>query len=203
MAILKYLITIVLIAPIARASHNDQKILQMYDHLDPQHIVPSGALAEAVIYFDKNKERIPNKTFMSVIDFTQSSQESRFFIINMTSGAVWNIHVAHGKGSDPDFDGHATSFSNQSGSNKSSIGYYLTAETYYGEHGLSLRMDGLSASNSNARQRAIVIHGASYVQEAKQIQGRSWGCPAVALNLRDRVISLLKGGSLIYAAYKK
>lgn len=203
MAILKCMIMVFFFAQATQASYGDQKILQMYDYLDPQNIVPDKALADAVLYFENNRARISNKNFISVIDYTQNSRENRFYIINMNTGAVWNIHVAHGKGSDPDFDGHATSFSNQSGSLKSSLGFYLTAETYYGEHGLSLRMDGLSPSNSNARQRAIVIHGASYVQNVDRVQGRSWGCPAIALNLRDRVIGLLKGGSLIYAAYEK
>jgi hypothetical protein len=175
------------------------EVLARYDYLDPQNIVPSQSLAEAVLYFDKNKTKIANKNYLAVIDFNKNSRDKRFYIINMTTGAVWNIHVAHGKGSDPDFDGYARSFSNVSGSNATSLGYYVTAETYSGDHGLSLRLDGLSTTNSNARDRAIVIHGASYVQEADRVQGRSWGCPAVAMENRDRVVSLLKNGALIYA----
>jgi hypothetical protein len=174
-------------------------ILAKYNHLDPNKIVPSNALSSAVIYYDRNQSRIRNKKYMSVIDFSKSSKQSRFFIINMDSGAVWAIHVAHGKGSDSNHDGYADKFSNSSGSNASSLGYYLAAETYSGKHGLSLKLDGLSSTNSNARARAVVIHGASYVKEASVIQGRSWGCPAVTMSYRDKVIGLLKGGSLIYA----
>ncbi|MGE5085219.1 MAG: murein L,D-transpeptidase catalytic domain family protein [Bacillota bacterium] len=178
-------------------------ILAKYDHLDPQHIVPTQALIDALIYFDKNKSAIKNQNYLSIINFAQSSKEKRFYIINMSSGSVWAIHTAHGKGSDPDHDGYANSFSNAPGSNKSSLGYYLTGETYQGSHGLSLRLDGLSSTNSNARSRAIVIHGASYVQEASVIQGRSWGCPAVTMGYRDTVINALKGKSLIYAVVDK
>lgn len=183
-----------------KSSRARSAILAQYDYLDPQNIVPTKALADAVLFFERNKDKINNQNYISVIDFTQSSRQKRFFIISMKTGAVLNIHVAHGKGSDPDHDGFATSFSNTSGTNKSSLGYYLTAESYYGDHGLSLRLDGLSSTNSSARSRAIVIHGAEYVQESDRIQGRSWGCPAVAMNQRDRVVNLLKNGALIYAA---
>lgn len=178
-------------------------ILEKYDHLDPNHIVPTQALIDALIYFDKNKSAIKNQNYISIINFAQSSKEKRFYIINMSTGSVWAIHTAHGKGSDPDHDGYANSFSNVSGSNKSSLGFYLTGETYQGSHGLSLRLDGLSSTNSNARSRAIVIHGASYVQESSVIQGRSWGCPAVTMNYRDTVINALKNKSLIYAVVDK
>ena len=85
------------------------------------------------------------------------------------------------------------------GSNASSLGYYMTAETYTGSHGYSLRLDGLSSTNSKVRSRAIVVHGADYVEEAAVIQGRSWGCPAVAMANRTTVINMIKGGSIIYA----
>lgn len=177
-------------------------ILKNYDHIDPKRIVNTRALAAALTYFDKNQEKIKNKRYISVIDFSRRSTQARFFIISMSTGEVWAIHTAHGKGSDKDHDGYAERFSNTSGSNASSLGYYLTAETYFGKHGLSLKLDGLSHTNSNARRRAVVIHGASYVKESSVIQGRSWGCPAVANHLRDKVIGMLKGGSLIYAVAK-
>jgi hypothetical protein len=81
----------------------------------------------------------------------------------------------------------------------SSLGYYITGSTYVGSHGTSLKLDGMSSTNSNARGRAIVVHGASYVSESSVIQGRSWGCPAVANSLKTKVINMLKNGSLIYA----
>ncbi|UXR63925.1 murein L,D-transpeptidase catalytic domain family protein [Bdellovibrio bacteriovorus] len=177
-------------------------ILKKYDHLDPKRLINTTALAEAVVYFEKNQSRFKNTKYISLIDFGKRSTQARFFIVNMASGEVWAIHTAHGKGSDSNHDGYAEKFSNKSGSNASSLGYYRAAETYSGKHGLSLKLDGLSSTNSNARARAVVIHGASYVRESSVIQGRSWGCPAVANNLRDKVIGLLKGGSLIYAFAK-
>lgn len=181
----------------------EARVLASYDFVDPTHMVPDRHLKTALMYYDSNKSRLKNINYLSVIDFSMHSSKKRFFIINMKTGAVWAIRTAHGKNTDPEHDGYANQqlFSNVSGSNKSSLGFYIAAETYYGSHGLSLRLDGISSTNSNARARAIVIHGADYVQEANVIQGRSFGCPAVAMGNRDEVVNRLKNGSLIYAGF--
>ena len=176
-----------------------ESVLGKYKHLDPNHKISAELLEAAVLYYDANLANITNQDYLAIIDFSKKSSVGRFFIIAMKSGDVWSIHTAHGSGSDNDNDGYAEKFSNVSGSNASSLGFYRTAETYEGSHGNSMRLDGLSLTNSNARERAIVLHGASYVQEASVIQGRSWGCPAVADHLKDQVIDKLKGGSIIYA----
>ncbi len=178
-------------------------ILTKYAYLDPKHLVPTQALEDAIIYWDQNKVKFPNVNYVSVINFGQNSKEARFYIIDMNTGGVWAIHTAHGKGSDPNQTGNATTFSNVSGSNASSLGYYRASEPYTGSHGLSMRLDGLSSTNSNARARAIVVHPADYVSESSVIQGRSWGCPAVAPQNSVKVINALKNGSLIYATVDK
>jgi hypothetical protein len=189
--------------PVAETPLSEQAtILKAYDYVDPNRVINTTALQNALLYFESNKSKFANKNYISVIDFSKRSTLARFHIIDMSTGSVWSIHVAHGKGSDADHDGYADKFSNKSGSNASSLGFYKAAETYNGSHGLSLRLDGLSSTNSNARARAVVIHGASYVQESSSIQGRSWGCPAVTMNYRDKVVKALKGGSLIYAYAK-
>jgi hypothetical protein len=176
-----------------------EEILALYGHLDPQKIVPTTHLENAVVYFHLNKSRFTNQRVISILDFTQSSRNRRWYFVNMQTGSVWNIHVAHGKGSDREHDGFAERFSNIQGSNTTSLGAYRTAETYSGRWGYSLRLDGLSDSNSQARRRAIVVHGADYVRDQDVIQGRSWGCPAVSLANSRRVIDLIKEGSLIFA----
>lgn len=172
-----------------------------YQHLDPQKIVPEKALLKAIEFHSKYKSKFKNQRFMSIIDFTQKNTKKRFYIINLSTGVVETILVAHGKNSDKDFDGFATQFSNINGSLMSSLGAYMTAETYSGKHGYSLRLDGLEASNSLARQRAIVVHSADYVNSARSPIGRSYGCPAIEPSLRTRIIDQIKGGSLIYAAF--
>lgn len=189
---------------------------QVYEPLDPASLAPSGRadglkaadmqfsqvpegmLEKALVYFNSNSGRIANKDYMGIIDFSQHSSRPRFYIIDMRGGSVKAIRVAHGKGSDPDHDGFATVFSNAANSNASSLGFYLTGETYIGKHGKSMRLHGLSSTNSNALSRAVVIHEASYVREANVKQGRSFGCPAVAASEIANVISSLKGGALIY-----
>ncbi len=168
-----------------------------YGYLDPQNVVPPDLLEKAVVYYDQNLNQIQNKKVLTVADFSQPSYKPRLFIINMKSGEVKALRVAHGKGSDPKNTGVAQKFSNKEQSRATSLGFYLTGETYVGKHGYSLKLDGLSPTNSNARDREIVIHGAPYV--SSENVGHSFGCFAVAMRYRTPVIKALANGSLIYA----
>ncbi len=174
-------------------------ITDKYSFLDPGHEVPLSLLKKALEYYDGHLTSISNKSVIGIIDFKQHNSKERFYIVDMETGNVERYLVAHGKNSDPDFDGFATAFSNVSGSDASSIGFYKTAETYEGSHGYSLRLDGLSNTNSNARSRAIVIHPADYVIPGNKI-GRSWGCPAVEPRYSVQIIDKIKGGALIFAS---
>lgn len=172
--------------------------LSKYDYVDPQHIVPTVPLIKALEYYDTNYNKINNKNYISVADFTQYANNKRLYVIDMKSGAVVRYFVAHGKGSDPAHTGYAKKFSNVSGSDMSSIGMYLTAEDYMGEHGHSLRIKGLDSTNSNAYARAIVIHGAAYVDPSYTPLGRSDGCPAVEQKYVSGLVDQLKDGSVYY-----
>lgn len=169
-------------------------------NLDPGGVVPRKLLAEALAFFLGHREKFPNARHLSVLDYGMRSSEPRFHVIDMESGQVKSYRMANGIGSEPDHDGFAHKFGNVSGSNMSSLGFARTAETYVGKHGLSLRLDGLSPTNSNLRPRAVVVHGADYVHDKPVIQGRSNGCPAVPMAQKDEVISKIKGGSLMYFA---
>jgi hypothetical protein len=175
-------------------------VAEKYAHLDPSHVVPASLLSRALNYFDANPSKIRNKNVISIIDFKQHSSKERLYLIDMSTGHVERYVVAHGKNSDPDHDGYATTFSNTPGSEMSSLGFYLAAETYEGGHGYSLMLDGLSSTNSNARSRAIVIHPADYVYSNGEKIGRSWGCPALEPRYSVEIINQIKGGSLIYAS---
>jgi hypothetical protein len=176
------------------------EMMSKWSHLDPSKVVPAKLLSEALAYFEANAARIKNQKVLTIIDFSKQSGKKRFFVIDLKTGIVDQQVTSHGSGSDPNNDGVADSFSNVSGSNASSLGFYLAAETYVGKWGRSMRLDGLSTTNSNARARAVVIHGADYVLDGNAQQGRSWGCPALPLAKKDAVIDKLTGGSLIYAA---
>jgi hypothetical protein len=141
---------------------------------------------------------------LSVIDFSRPSSEKRLWVYELASGRLlFEELVAHGAGSG---DAIATAFSNTPESHRTSLGLFATAETYLGQHGYSLRLDGLDPGfNDLARARAIVMHGASYVSEAfARAQGRigrSWGCPALDSGVARAVIDQVKGGSLLFAYY--
>lgn len=141
------------------------------------------------------------KDILTLIDFSQSSNTKRLWIIDMaTQTVLYNTLVAHGKNSGEEF---ATAFSNAQSSNKSSLGFYATGEIYRGKHGESLRLDGLeNGINSNARERAVVIHAADYVTEgfikAHKRLGRSQGCPALPPSINKEVINLIKGQSCLF-----
>lgn len=136
-----------------------------------------------------------SKEILTVVDYTKPSTEKRMWIIDLANNSILlNTYVAHGQGSG---DNVATKFSNVAESHQSSVGFFLTNETYSGKHGLSLKLDGLDKGvNSKARDRAIVVHGASYVSENFITRhgrlGRSHGCPAIPKELNQKIINLIK-----------
>ena len=185
--------------PALETTEAHELVEEKYAYIDQDKVIPPSLLTTALNAYDANQKIIKNKDYLVVIDFKQHNSKKRFYLIDMVSGSVERYLTAHGKNSDPDFDGYATKFSNTPDSLMSSLGFYLTAETYYGENGYSLRLDGLSPTNSNARARAVVIHGASYVKDLPLI-GRSYGCPALDEEYATQVIDTIKKGTLIYAA---
>jgi hypothetical protein len=139
---------------------------------------------------------------LTVCDYSLSSNVKRLWIINLSENKVLlNTYVAHGQGTGEEF---ATTFSNRENSHQSSLGFYITGDTYIGEHGLSLYLHGMDQNYNNAAyQRSIVLHGAAYVSEIFIRQnkrlGRSWGCPAVSEELAPEIISLIKEGTCFFS----
>ena len=145
---------------------------------------------------------VGNSGLLTLIDFTKPSYEKRMYVINMHSyKTVLNTAVAHGKNSGATY---ATSFSNKSGSDATSLGVYVTQQTFMGHHGLSLHIEGLEKGlNDNASRRAVEIHCAAYVSDAyiksHHRAGRSWGCFALSPAVCHKVAKMLAGGSVIFA----
>ena len=141
---------------------------------------------------------------LTVIDFSRPSTTRRLWVYDLRSHElVLEDLVSHGRGSGRTLP---TMFSNDPGSNQSSLGLFRTAEAYVGKNGYSLRLDGLEpAINGRARERAIVMHGAPYVNaataQAQGYLGRSQGCPAVRPEISRALIDTVKGGGLLFAYY--
>jgi hypothetical protein len=149
----------------------------------------------------KHIKNLKKKNIISIIDFSKPSSDKRLFVIDLENKKLlFNCLVAHGKNSG---DYYANSFSNELQSLKSSLGFYLTAETYFGNKGYALKLDGLEKNiNDNAREREIVIHGAEYVsnQFVKKYGrlGRSWGCPALPIENSKEIIDTISNGSCLF-----
>ncbi|HCC46895.1 MAG TPA: hypothetical protein DEQ38_02070 [Elusimicrobia bacterium] len=174
-------------------------LARKYAHLDPKGQVPADLLATALAYYDANLKKIHNPYFLSVVDFSQFAGKRRFFIIDMRTGEVRALLVSHGAGSDPGNTGFATLFSDAPRSKQSSLGFYRTGEVYYGAFGLSMRLDGLSATNHRARSRAVVLH--AYKPVTETYAGPSWGCLGVSPSVIAELTKDLKHGSIIYAGF--
>jgi hypothetical protein len=159
-------------------------------------------LAEALAALDSHG--IAARDRIAVADFSLPSSEPRFHLVDVAGGAIGQSWlVAHGSGSDPAHTGMLQRFSNEPGSNATSRGAYLTANIYYGKYGRSQRLIGLDPDNSMALDRAIVLHGAPYVDPAliaaQGRLGRSQGCFAVELAEIASVMDFLGEGRMIYA----
>lgn len=147
------------------------------------------------------------KLKLTVIDYELHSSEKRFWVIDLARRELlFHEYTTHGSGSDRNHDGRADRMSNVSESGTSNVGVLRTAETYYGKHGLSLRMDGMERGfNDNARDRAVVIHSASYADdryiERNGKAGRSLGCPALDPDVSGDIIQEIKGGTIVFAYY--
>jgi len=148
---------------------------------------------------------------LTIIDYELPSFQQRLWVIDMKVGRVlYQEWVAHGMGRPRGSGGtmeEALTFSNEKGTLKSSLGLFITAETYFGRHGYSLKLDGLEEGvNDNARERLIVLHGAQYVSEDRadgRLIGRSWGCPAVRPGISKILIDAIKEGSVLWIYYPR
>ena len=149
----------------------------------------------------KSQGKLLNQSVIAIVDFSQPSSQKRLYVLDMNNYKVlYNTLVAHARNSGRET---ASYFSNKPSSYKSSPGFYITGDTYTGSNGYSLRLDGIEKGiNDNALSRAIVMHGADYVNESfiasKGYIGRSQGCPAVPLKNAKAIINTLKNGACLY-----
>lgn len=165
--------------------------------------MPSLSVFEKAMngYEKLQEEGLVKNQLLTVVDFGLSSKKKRMWIMDMTTKMViFHTYVSHGKNTGAEF---ATDFSNTLNSLQSSLGFYVTGETYHGKNGLSLFIDGQEEGfNSKARERYVVIHGADYAEPSSIDRmgylGRSYGCPAVPNTIAKDLIETIKGESVVY-----
>ncbi|WP_281636274.1 murein L,D-transpeptidase catalytic domain family protein [Flavobacterium marginilacus] len=185
-------------------SNIDAKVEDVYNALQSnQFELPNQTcFCEALKGFYTLQEKgIVKSNILTLVDFSLSSNLKRLWVIDLSSNLILlQTLVAHGRNTGEEF---ANTFSNTPESFKSSLGFYVTGEVYKGKHGISLKLDGLDKGlNDNARDRAVVLHGADYVSESfiknhKRL-GRSQGCPAVPVEYVSEIITMIKGQSCLY-----
>jgi len=174
-------------------------ILSLYREMQLEEVINYEIFRQGVAGFKQIDFR--SKDILALIDFSRPSTEERLFIFNLeTKETLFVTHVSHGRNSG---ENYATTFSNINGSYQSSLGFYVTGHTYQGKNGYSLVLEGLEEGiNDRAKERAIVMHGASYsnpsIISSQGRLGRSLGCPAVPEALARPVIDTLKEGAVLY-----
>lgn len=183
----------------------EQYIKSVYDqtNLEATGLSPEVFKKALIGYYNFKKTQLvsPEKAILTIIDFSRKSSQKRLWIVDLLNNKLlFNTLVAHGQGSGLDV---ATNFSNSSNSHQSSLGFYITSDTYFGKHGLSMRLEGMDKGfNTNARDRAIVIHGAEYVSQSFVDHtgrlGRSHGCPALPVELTKTIIEVIKGQTCLF-----
>lgn len=173
--------------------------LQLYQDMQLENIIHYQAFRQAMLGYNRINRK--KKEIITLIDFSKPSTEKRFYVLDLKhKKLLFHTWVSHGKNSG---DNYATSFSNENGSHKSSLGFYITENTYRGKNGYSLILDGLEKGiNDQAKARAIVIHGAPYSNPSVLASGgrlgRSFGCPALPQALSKEIINTIKEGSLLF-----
>ena len=183
---------------------SDNEATALYTELDLGSIgLKQNVFSTAMQGFKKlvSKGTVQNDKIVTIADFSQPSTQKRLYVVDLQNKKIlFNTLVAHGKNTGSLF---AKSFSNDASSLKSSPGFYVTSNTYIGDNGYSLRLNGLEKNiNDNALGRSIVMHGASYVTpsfaNAMGFIGRSWGCPAVPMSQHKAIINTIKDGTCLF-----
>jgi hypothetical protein len=183
---------------------SDSNIEMVYRSLNANNFeLPNlESFKEALKGFYKLKEEgLIQKDILTLVDFSMSSNDKRLWVIDMdTKTILYNSLVAHGKNTGEEY---ANSFSNSNSSFKSSLGFYVTGETYNGKHGMSLKLDGIEKGiNDNARERGVVMHAANYVSntfiKCNKRLGRSLGCPAIPEESLKAIVNTIKNKTCLF-----
>jgi hypothetical protein len=179
--------------------HTDVDAAELYNELKLLNVIPKQAFINGYKMAANSKF---SNGILVIIDFTKHSAKKRFFVIDLKERKLsHSTYVSHGLNSGGSY---ANVFSNELDSNKTSLGFMVTNETYFGKNGFSLRLDGMiKGLNDNLRRRHIVIHSSAYANqdfiEVNHRLGRSNGCFAIPEDVAGEIIKMIKGGAIVYS----
>jgi len=188
----------------SKAAAFAEEVTNLYDQIDLKEVGLTKKAFEYALkgyYYLLEHHWLSKTNILSICDLSQSSRNRRLYIVDLEEKKVLvNTYVAHGHNSGMEY---ASSFSNNPSSHKTSLGFYVTQGTYYGNNGLSLKMRGMEKGfNDKAGGRNIVVHGSEYVGpdflQMNKFCGRSYGCPAVPADESENIIDLIKEGSCLF-----
>jgi hypothetical protein len=188
----------------ARSAAFEAEVAALYDQINLKEIGLSKKAFEYALkgyHYMMDHHWLGKANILSICDLSQSSRNKRLYVLDLDQKTVLvNTYVAHGRNSGMEY---ARSFSNNPASHKTSLGFYVTQDTYYGSNGLSLKIKGMERGfNDKACGRNIVVHGSEYVgpdfMQMNGISGRSYGCPAIPADETEEVIDLIKDGTCLF-----
>jgi len=186
-----------------RAAAFAEEVTAMYEQFNLKEIGLTKKAFEYALkgyYYMLEHHWLSRTNILSICDLSQSSRNKRLYVLDLEQRTVLvNTYVAHGRNSGLEY---ARSFSNNPASHKTSLGFYVTQDTYVGSNGLSLKIRGMERGfNDRASGRNIVVHGSEYVGPDFQmngVSGRSYGCPAIPADESQEIIDLIKEGSCLF-----
>jgi hypothetical protein len=188
----------------AKAAAFAAEVSAMYEEIDLQEVGLTKKVFEYALkgyYYMVEHHWLSKTNLLSICDLSQSSRNKRLYVLDLEQKTVMvNTYVAHGRNSGMEY---AQSFSNNPSSHKTSLGFYVTQDTYYGANGLSLKIRGMEKGfNDRASGRNIVVHGSEYVGpdflQMNGVSGRSYGCPAIPADESQEIIDLIKEGTCLF-----
>ena len=202
---------ILLMPVISSAGDNERtsvklKSSELYSSINLAQIgLTQDVFDKALIGWTKLKSKLSNDSIISIADYSQSSNNKRLYVLDLKNKKLlYNAYIAHGKNTGEEF---AKNFSNEPSSLMSSMGFYITSDVIVSpKHGMALLINGVEKGfNDNAQKREIIIHAADYVSEdffkKHGRLGRSFGCPALPVELNKPIIETIKSGSCLFIYY--
>lgn len=175
----------------AETSRQEEETKDEQTSASPENVAVRNLIAKrALEYSAKNKL---STDYCFLVDMSLPSGRNRCFVYDLKKNSiVYSGLVAHGSCNETFLA--RPRFSNESRSGCSSLGKYQVGQFYTGQYGKSYRLTGLDNTNSNAFNRAVVLHGYKCVPDQEiypRVLCNSLGCVMVSYKFFDKLSRLI------------